>query len=124
VLEGLAVPQSVDSNKALIENFFEEVLNGRDLGKFDDYVSKDVVSHGLGADVDAYRKVLEDLQSFFRDERETRIEELIAEGDKVVARASSRLKGPTKAQTISFISIYRIEGSKIVEIWSHGDSFF
>ncbi len=98
---------STEDNKALIRRFYEEVFNKKNLAAIDDFFAPDHVDHTLP---------LPDLH--------LTIEDMIAEGDKVVTwftthgtqRGALGDIPPTGKQvTVSTIEITRIAGGKIVE---------
>jgi predicted ester cyclase len=115
-------------NKALVRRFTEEVYNRRNLDAADELLAPDFVDHGLSAGkegyIEAYKQDVADLLASSSDFHLT-IEELIAEGDKVVSRATGsgsvdqrELEGvaPTGVRiTIENISINRVVDGKIVE---------
>jgi len=108
----------IQENKELVRRYNEEIWNRNNLEKFDEFVGGDVP--------------LEHVQQFltaFSDVQIT-IEDLIAEGDKVVARlygtatntGSFAGKPPTGNKVeIHSIRIYRIADNKIVETWAMQD---
>jgi len=122
-----------EDNKALVRRWFEEVLNKRDLAAIGDFIAPTYVGHAPGApDVkgpDGFRQRLTALHTAFPDLSET-IEDIIAEGDKVVVR--NTLRGthrgdfmgiaPTgKLVTWTTIGILRIVNSKFEEGWIMSD---
>jgi predicted ester cyclase len=121
---------TTEANKDLIRNLLAEVDRGND-GVVDAYYSPDYVDHaptsvrrqagreGLGATFAALRRA-------FPDTRHT-IEDLFAEGDRVVARVSARAThrgelfghAPTgRVVSLTSITIYRIVNGRIAERWS------
>jgi len=108
----------IQENKELVRRYNEEIWNRHNLEKFDEFVGGDVP--------------LEHVQQFltaFPDVQIT-IKDLIAEGDKVVARlyATATNTGPFAGQPptgkkveIHSIRIYRIADNKIVETWAMQD---
>ena len=113
---------SAEENKAVVRREQEELWNHT--GNLD-------AAEELFAteQVDAARQEAADFRRGFPDVVST-IEDLIAEGDKVVARWRSRAthRGeymgitPTgKNVELTGISVYRVEGSKIAESWNSED---
>src|SRR5919202_553510 len=118
-----------DRNKALLRRFYSELWGQGDLGAIPELVSEDFVDHhplrgappgreGLAALVTTWRTA-------FPDMRET-VEDLIAEGEKVVGRFTMRgthsgefmgVPATGRSVTMSGIDIVRVEGGKIVEFW-------
>ena len=124
---------SIKDNKAIIRRYFDEVFNQGNMEVVDELVARDV--SGQDAAIDETRTI-EDLKEVvvlfhtaFPDARYV-IHDLIAEGDRVVARWS--LTGthrgtyldvsPTEKRVIlNGIIIYRLEDGKIVEYWGEID---
>ena len=82
-----------EENKAVETRFIEEVLNGKDLAVADELVAKDVVEldpfPGQEQGREGLKELLGMLFAAFPDQHWT-IEELIAEGEKVVNRFTWR----------------------------------
>ena len=120
-----------DANKDVIRRLLAEVDRGN-LDVVDTYYSPGYVDHtpspvrGLAAGRDGVRQAFALFQRAFPDTRHT-IEDLVGEGDRVVARISARgthtgeLFGhaPTgRVVTQTAIAIYRIVNGQIVERWA------
>jgi predicted ester cyclase len=113
---------SVEENKALVRREQEELWNHTgDLDAAGEIFAPDYV--------EAARQEAADFRQGFPDVVST-IEDLIAEGDKVVARwkSSATHQGeymgiPPTGKEVEFtgISVYRIEGGKIAESWNSED---
>ena len=124
----------LDSNKALIRRFYEEIDKGN-LDAMDDLVAENYVNHdpppfpGLAAGRAGLK------QAFLMFQKATPgrhvIEDQIAEGDKVM----TRLRGVGKHEgelagiaptgndlDVKAVAIHRIADGKIVEHWSAVDS--
>jgi len=113
---------SLEENKDLVRREQEELWNHT--GNLD-------AAHELFASeqAEAARQEAADFRRGFPDVAST-IEDLIAEGDKVVARWRSRATHqgeymgiPPSGEAVEFtgISVYRIEGGKIAESWNSED---
>jgi len=81
---------STEENKASERRFHEEVWNKHNLGTVDELVAPDVVEHnpllpGQGPIREGFKQSVETALSAFPDAQVT-LDDLIAEGDKVVAR--------------------------------------
>jgi len=108
----------IEENKELVRRYNDEIWNKHNLEKFDDYASgTESADH-----VQQFLTAFPDVQ--------LKIEDMIAEGDKVVARlhATATNKGsfagnpPTGNKVdIHSIRIYRIADNKIVETWAMQD---
>ena len=115
---------SVEDNKALVRREQQELWNHTG--------NLDAAEELFAAEqVEAARQEAADYRRGFPDVANT-IEDLIAEGDKVVARWRSRATHqgeymgitPTgKNVEFTGISMYRIEGGKIAESWNSEDQF-
>jgi predicted ester cyclase len=115
---------SVQENKDLVRREQEELWNHTgDLDAAEDVFATD--------QAEAAKQEAADFRQGFPDVVST-IEDLIAEGDKVVARWRSRAThqgnymgiAPTGNEVkFTGISFYRIEGDKIAESWTIEDQF-
>jgi predicted ester cyclase len=115
-------------NKALVRRFNEEVYNRRNLDAADEFLAPDFVDYGAlpgeAVGIEGYKLAVADTQAASSDVHFS-IEEMIAEGDKVVSRIigsgsvdQRELKGvvPTGVRiTIENISINRVVEGKIVD---------
>jgi len=120
---------SAEQNKAAIRRYFEEVWNKGNMNAVDEVVGADLVDHsappGLPPGSEGHKVFVGVFRTAFPDLNIT-VEDLLADGDKVITRVSMRgthqgdLMGipPTgKSVTITGISIDRFEGDKYVESW-------
>ena len=120
---------SVEENKALLHRCMEEVLNKGNLDTLDQFYATDQIDHhafpGISPGIEGMRQTYAIIHSAFANIHVT-IDDMIAEGDKIVARftATGIHKGefmgipPTgKEFSIMEIRIYRITDGKIVEQW-------
>jgi predicted ester cyclase len=128
------MPESCDRNKDVIRRLLAEVDRGN-LDVVDTFYSPGYVDHtpsplrGLARGREGVRLAFALFQRAFPDTRHT-IEDLVAEGDRVVARIQAQgthtgeLFGhpPTgKDVTLTAIAIYRVVAGQIVERWAeHG----
>src|SRR5437763_2714774 len=122
-----------DSNKALVRRFYEEIDKGN-IDILDELVAQDYIDHnpppfpGLARGREGVK------QSFRMFQQATpgyhRIEDQIAEGDKVVTRLTSYRKhtgdlpgAPATGNDMKMtsITIHRIAGGKLVEKWAEKD---
>lgn len=124
-----------EENKALARRFMDEVYNKGNLDLIDEVVAPNWVEHnpntpeGMSGRVDDSKRFVEMYRNAFPDLHIT-IEDLIAEGDKVVMRWTARgthqgeLMGvPPSGNRVEVtgINIERLEGGKFVESWSNYD---
>jgi steroid delta-isomerase-like uncharacterized protein len=125
-----------ERNKALIQRWFEEVWNQGNEKVIDELLADDGVIHGL---VDASGNPVRGLEAFHEFHSQFRgafqdinvsVDDIIAEGDRVVARCSVR--GRHTGEDLGFgatntpvefggVAIVRIKDGKIVEAWNHFD---
>ncbi len=124
---------STEENKALVRRFEEEVWNGRNPSRVDEFFAASHIFRAAGSpplDREGHRQMIAHFQDAFPDGRNTS-EELLAEGDKVVQRWTFRgthqgaFQGipPTgRPVTLTGISIWRVEGGTIVESWHELDT--
>ena len=115
---------SVEENKAVVRREQEELWNHT--GDLD--AAEELFAAGQA---EAAKQEAADFRRGFPDVVST-IEDLIAEGDKVVARWRSQATHqgeymgiPPTGNEVEFtgISVYRIEGDKIAESWTVEDQF-
>lgn len=126
-------PMSPEENKALVRRFYEEIDKGN-LGAMDELVAEDYLDHrpppipGLAAGREglklAFKSFWEATPGYHR------IEDQIAEGDKVVTRLTAYGKHegdlPGAHRTgnelkMTAVTIHRIENGKLAEKWSEKD---
>jgi steroid delta-isomerase-like uncharacterized protein len=125
---------STEENKALVRRY-QEAHNNNDLDALNAIVAADLIAHSLMPGVpnglEGGKMVHQIAVASFPDFHAT-IEDLIAEGDKVVARLTftgthtgSPFMGiPASGRSFAFsaTSIFRIAEGKIVEHWGEEDS--
>ena len=127
---------SAQQNKALARRFMDEVWNKGNLNFIDEVTDPNFVSHDpagpedMGGGVEGAKQFVEMYRNAFPDTQMS-VEDVIAEGDKVVTRWTVRathqgeLMGiPPSGNRVEVtgISIDRIEGGKFVETWSNYDA--
>lgn len=118
----------MDRNKEIARRIYEEVLNKRDLELLDELVAPDYEEHdplpGQGTGLDGIKTRLRMLIEAF-DPTFT-IEDMIAEGDKVVVRWTNSgtnvgdflgMPATGRSFSIAGVDIYRLEGGKLAEHW-------
>ena len=115
-------------NKAIVRRYWEGKWNERRPEILDELQTPDVVYHGTSMKMNGleeYKQAYVDYLSAFHDSK-LNIEDLIAEGDKVMSRVTCRfvhkgeLEGipPTgKTVTISLFTVFRLVDGKIAEEW-------
>ena len=119
---------STEQNRALVRRMVEEIFNRGSLSRIDEFVAPDFVEHeelppGIPRGREGVTQLLSIFRSAFADFKVT-IDDIIAEGDKVVIRQtfSGTHKGefmgiPPTGKSVSFgvIDIIRIADGKFVE---------
>ena len=125
---------SVEENKALVRRFVDEIVNAGNLDLLDELVSADFVEHEAfpgfpTTGPEAPRAAMEMFRTAFPDFQFT-VDDMIAEGDKVVVRAtmSGTHKGeflgipPTnKGIKVPFIDIIEFREGKATAHWGVTD---
>ena len=123
---------STEDNKALVRRLCD-ANNQRNWTGYDELLAPDFVFHDASTTIqgrEAYQHSLAPFFTAFPDMHYT-IEDLIAEGDRVVARYTAQgtqtggLMGiaPTGKQvTLTQIIIYRFANGKYVEGWTNADA--
>ena len=124
---------STEENKALSQRFIYEVLNKKNLQAIDDLIAPDAIDHaappGVPPGSEGVKQFLAMVLTAFPDYKET-IEDMIAEGDKVVTRSTwqgthrGAFMGipPTGKQVkVTSIDISRVANGKFVEHWGLQD---
>jgi predicted ester cyclase len=107
-----------DQNKALVRQYYEDVLNGRNLDSVGEYFTDERVVEGVKRGCFSYFQSFPDLHCS--------VEELVAEGDKVFCRSTmtgthdGEYKGiPATGRHIASESaeVFRIADGKFVGYW-------
>jgi steroid delta-isomerase-like uncharacterized protein len=126
---------STEQNKALAHQFLEEVFNQGNMSRFNELVAPDFVEHeevppGVPRNREGVAMLLTMLRSAFPDFKAT-IDDMIAEGDKVVVRMTwtgtqqgefMGMPPSGKPMSIGVIDIFRMEKDKLVEHWGLSDT--
>jgi len=126
---------STEQNKALVRRMVEEIFNRGNISLADEFLAPDFVEHeelppGIPQGREGVKQLTTVMRDAFPDFKAT-IEDIIAEGDKVVIRMtwSGTQKGafmgvPPTGKSVSFgvLDIIRVAGGKFVEHWGQMDS--
>src|SRR6266700_1714809 len=123
-------PMTTDDNKALVQRFYDEVINQKNLAALDQFVSPNAVNHTVPAGLPQGPSQFLGLHlNAFPDVKVT-VEDLLADGDIVIARVSIRgtqqgafgsIHPRGKPITVMTINIFRIANGKMVEHWGLAD---
>ena len=122
---------SAEENKAIYRRFIEDVINNQNLDRIGEFLAPDIVEHRPGSPrgLDGAKQNTAGFWQAFPDLRTT-IEDIVAEGDLVVARV--RVTGthqgtfmglsPTGKQiTLTAMDMWRLRNGKCVEHWAEAD---
>jgi steroid delta-isomerase-like uncharacterized protein len=122
-----------ERNKEIVRRFFEEVVNAGDAERAGEFMAEDLRSNDaipvFPPGIEGFKMAFAAARMVFPDRRET-IEQMVAEGDTVVVRMTTRqtqdgdlldIPASGKQVTIQGISILRLEDGKIVETWGMQD---
>ncbi len=122
---------SVEENKAILRRGYEEIHNKGNLAAVDELIATNFVDHdplnaGLPPGPQGVKEGFAMLRAAFPDLHVT-VEDMIAEGDKVVARLTMRgthkgelmgIPATGKQIAVAVIDIIRFAGGKGVEHWN------
>jgi predicted ester cyclase len=119
-----------EQNKAAFRAIPEQLINTKNLDAADQYFGAEYVDHaappGSPAGIDGFKAFFGALTTAFPDLKYT-VEDLIAEGEKVVGRVTVRgtmkqdfqgMKATGKTATWTEIHIGRFANGKVVEHWA------
>jgi len=123
----------LEENKALERRAYEEIYNKKNMAAIEQFYATDWVCHpslpGTPMDLEGMKQSSTLTSKAFPD-MQVKLEEILAEGDKVACRwtATATHKGEfmgipatNKQVTVTGIHIDRIAGGKIVESWNYSD---
>jgi predicted ester cyclase len=125
----IAVPAKADPGlnleemKTFVRNHFEDFVNRKKSAVALKNFSKDFLDHdepgGVAVGAEAAQKMMEGVYQFWPDLHVT-VEEILAEGDKVVVRNSWRATDKATGKGIEFhgFVLWRFANRKIVERWA------
>lgn len=132
--EGKRKKMKTDDNKMFIRRYFEEAFNSGELTRFDRFFAPAFVDHdgfaGQAPGPEGVKAAYSMWRAAFPDTHVT-LEEIIAEGDKVVVVTTLRAThmGPfmhipatKKRVAVRGISVFRIAKGQIVERWGLTDA--
>jgi len=118
-----------EENKAIVRRWVDEAYNPGNVGLMDELFAADFVNHDPAnpqvRDLEGLKQDVRTQQVAFPD-RHTSIDELLADGDKVIKRFTFRgtqtgewngIPATGKQVTLQGIDILRIENGQIKEIW-------
>jgi steroid delta-isomerase-like uncharacterized protein len=123
------------ATKAIVRRYFEEVLSAGNFELIDTLISANYVSHypagyELGGGPEDVRQIVSSVRRAFPNVRFT-VEDLIAEGEKVVCRWTFHgvqerdflgIPASGRKATVMGIAIYRVVDEQIAEAWFTWDA--
>jgi steroid delta-isomerase-like uncharacterized protein len=130
---------SAEENKVLVRRFVDEVQSAGDFDAVDELCSPKFANHSAPPGVPPNREGLKQLAAMFRrafPDSYFTVEDMIAEGDKVVTRKTVTRKTfhgthegefmgiPPSGRSVrmGLIDIVRVSEGQVVEHWSMGDN--
>ena len=124
---------TLNDNKNLYLRLADEVLSKKHLAVVEELIADDFVEHVGGQPrrigVEGFKAARSRRNLAFPDWT-VAVDDMIAEGDKVVARATGQgthrgeymgIPPTGKAVKVSWIAIYRVANGKLAEHWQHID---
>ena len=122
-----------EEHKAITRRFYTSISAGR-LDVIDEFLAEDFVEHeefpGLSSGRDGTRQFFQMMRSAFSEFTMT-IEDILAEGDRVVVRAKMSgthqgdfmgIPATGRQIDVAFADFVRFEGGKVVEPWGVTDT--
>jgi steroid delta-isomerase-like uncharacterized protein len=123
------------ANKKIVRRYFEEVLTAGNLALIEELIAPNYVSHypagyELGGGPEDVRQIVTSVRGAFPDVHFT-VEDLIAEGEKVVCRWTFQgvqeadfmgIPATGRKATVMGIAVYRVVGGQIAEAWFTWDA--
>ena len=122
-----------EENKAIAKRAWEEIFNQKDLAVVNELFSSDYIYHGpQGHEIRGAESLKQFISHYLEafPDLNIKVEDLIAEGDKVVSRITTRGTHKGKFQgiaptsnvvTTTLILITRFADGKVVEDWESRD---
>ena len=128
--------QKLETHKAMIRRFVEDVKNKRQLEQLGEIFQTDYQEHNatvgsFGAGIEGYKRFLSHLFTAFPEDSVT-IDEILAEGDLVSYRGTEtgthkaeflRIPATGKSATWTEIQFFRFRDGKVSEHWVDVDLF-
>ncbi len=125
---------ATELNKTLVREFIEEAWNKGNLKFVDEHFSEDFVPHFLPPNLPANREGLKQHISMWQNafpDFHGRVEDVIAEGDRVVLRwdfqgtnkgAFMGIPATGKEGRVTGISTFRVADGEVCEGWAESDA--
>jgi steroid delta-isomerase-like uncharacterized protein len=120
-------------NKELAQAFHRRLWAEGDIGVVEELIAADATTHWGDSESNAVAAIRADVERYFTafTDVHTSIDELVGEEDKVVLRWSTtgthtgpygKVSPTGRVVTMTGVDIYRLEGGRIVEVWSMWDA--
>ncbi|MGD0611792.1 MAG: ester cyclase [Anaerolineales bacterium] len=113
---------TIETNKAIVRRVFEEIFSNKNLSAVEELIAPDYINHNGTLEIsglEGIKKAIEVQFEAFPD-LHTTIEDMIAEGDKVVVRGTDHFthQPDSKRGMFTWIEILRLENGRLAEAWS------
>jgi predicted SnoaL-like aldol condensation-catalyzing enzyme len=115
------------TNKEIVRRFFEEVFNKRNITYLDGLITPNYTNHNASIQVKGPEGLKRAIEAQFKafPDLHTTLEDIIAEGDKVVVRCIDHFTRQDGVKvSITWIEIIRLENGKLAEAWAEMDTKF
>jgi steroid delta-isomerase-like uncharacterized protein len=123
---------STETNKAIVRRYFDQVLNEQQHDLAEEFLAETIELHGtdLAPGLEVVKQWLTMFAAAFPDGHYT-VEDVVAEGDRVVARTTfngthkAEMQGipaTGKAVSVPSITIFSLDNGKIAEGWLINDN--
>jgi predicted SnoaL-like aldol condensation-catalyzing enzyme len=117
---------SAKKNKEIVIRFFEEVFNHRNIHYLEGRIAPNYTNHNASIKVQGPEGLKRAVEAQFKafPDLNTTLEDIIAEGDKVVVRCIDHFtkQSDGKQVSISWIGIIRLENGMLAEAWVEMDT--
>lgn len=119
----MTAPMAPSPTKALVLSLYKDGFAGDPRG-LNRYFAPNFKDHSFFGDLKGLKVALQAFRTAYPNVQ-WRVEQLVAEGDKVAVHVTVIIRGHTgTTRTIGSTSIYRVVQGKIVEHWGHGEPLF
>jgi predicted SnoaL-like aldol condensation-catalyzing enzyme len=119
-------PMSIKTNKEIVKKLFTEVFNKHNIALLDELIAPNYTNHNTSIQVRGAEGIKHAISAQFKayPDFQTTLEDIIAEGEKVVVRCTDHFSRPSdgKQVSISWIEIIRLDNGKIAEAWLETDT--
>lgn len=125
---------TIEKNKKIARRFYDEVMNEGKLNVVDELVADDYVEHEEFPGIQPNKAGVKEYVKLFRNafpDLNARVEEILAENDKVVVLSTIRgthkgeflgKKGTGRKFELPYADVVRFRDGKVVEHWGYADN--